>query len=80
MMGAAYPLERRQTALAAVDRGDKKLHVSRLFGISRNTLDEWLKLCAATGQFSPKVYCSRGPAPKIADLKNFDALSPPEDT
>ena len=71
MMGAAYPLEMRQKALAAVDRGEKKLHVSRMFGISRNTLDEWLKLRAATGQVSPKVYRRRGPAPKIADLNEF---------
>lgn len=70
-MGAAYPIEMRQKALAAVDRGEKKLHVSRMFGISRNTLDEWLKLRAATGQVSPKVYRSRGPTPKIADLAQF---------
>ena len=70
-MGAAYPIEIRQKALAAVDRGEKKLPVSRMFGISRNTLDEWLKLRAATGQVSPKVYRRRGPAPKIADLNEF---------
>lgn len=42
-----------------------------MFDISRNTLDEWLKLREATGQVSPKVYRSRGPAPKIADLIEF---------
>lgn len=70
-MGAAYPIEMREKAIAAVDRGEKKLHVSRMFGISRNTLDEWLKLREATGQVAPKVYRSRGPAPKIADLNAF---------
>jgi transposase len=70
-MGAAYPLEMRQKALAAVDRGEKKLHVSRMFGISRNTLDDWLKRRAATGQIAPKAYRSRGPVPKIADLAEF---------
>ncbi len=70
-MGAAYPLEMRQKALAAVDRGEKKLHVSRMFGISRNTLDAWLKHRVATGQVVPKAYRSRRPAPKIADLAEF---------
>lgn len=70
-MGAAYPLKMRQKALAAVDRGEKKRHVSRMFGISRNTLDEWLKRRAATGQVAPKTYQSRGPTPKIADLAAF---------
>ena len=42
-----------------------------MFDISCNTLDEWLKLRAATGQVSPKVYRRRGPAPKIADSTQF---------
>ena len=70
-MGAAYPLEMRQKALATIDRSEKKLHVSRMFDISRNTLDEWLKLRAATSPVAAKVYRSRGPAPKIADLDEF---------
>ena len=76
-MDAAYPIEMRQKALAAVDRGDKKLHVSRMFGISRNTLDEWVKLREATGQVSPKVYRSRGTAPKIGDLGQFRRFAEP---
>jgi transposase len=70
-MGAAYPIEMRRKALAAVERGEKKLHVSRMFGISRNTLDEWLKRRAATREVAPKTYQRRGPAPKIADLAEF---------
>lgn len=70
-MGAAYPVEMRQKALAAVDRGEKKLHVSRMFDISRNTLDLWLKRREATGQVEPQAYQRRGPVPKIADLDEF---------
>lgn len=71
LMRVAYPLEMRQKVLAAVDCGEKKRHVSRMFGISCNTLDDWLKLRAATGQVLPKAYRRRGPAPKIADLVQF---------
>ena len=38
-MPAAYSLDLRQKALAAVDRGEKKSRVSKLFHISRSTLD-----------------------------------------
>ncbi|NER84491.1 MAG: hypothetical protein F6K42_34195, partial [Leptolyngbya sp. SIO1D8] len=40
-MPAPYSLDLRQKAIAAVDRGEKKSHVSTLFHISRNTLDLW---------------------------------------
>jgi len=33
-MATSYPIELRQKAVAAVDRGEKKSHVSRMFGIS----------------------------------------------
>ena len=46
-----------------------------MFGISRNTLDEWLKLREARGQVLPKTYRSRGAAPKIADLSEFQCFA-----
>ncbi|MEM6519013.1 MAG: hypothetical protein AAF722_06725 [Cyanobacteria bacterium P01_C01_bin.70] len=55
-MGTAYPIAPCQKALAAFDRGEKKLHVSQMFGINRNTLDEWWKRRAAMGQVSAKGY------------------------
>ncbi|MEM1279882.1 MAG: hypothetical protein AAGG53_07715 [Cyanobacteria bacterium P01_H01_bin.152] len=76
-MGGAYPIAMRQKALAAVDRGEKKRPVSRMFGISRNPLDEWLKLREATGQVSPKSYRSCRSVPKIADWVQFRRFADP---
>ena len=70
-MATIYPLELRQKAVAAVDRGEKKLHVSRMFGISRNTLDQWLYRRAETGSLAPKRRSRLGPDPKISDLEAF---------
>lgn len=42
-MSAPYSDDLRQKAIAAVKRGEGKTDVSRMFNISRNTLDLWLK-------------------------------------
>ncbi|MBE9031672.1 helix-turn-helix domain-containing protein, partial [filamentous cyanobacterium LEGE 11480] len=42
-MPSPYSLDLRHKALEAIDQGQKKLHVSRMFNVSRNTLDLWLK-------------------------------------
>ena len=70
-MPAAYSLALRQKAIAAIDRGEKKSHVSRTLKISRNTLDLWLKRRAETGSLAPKTPVKKGPAPKINDLIVF---------
>lgn len=69
-MGAAYSIDFRLKAVAAVERGEKKSHVSRMFGISRNTLNLWLRRQAETGSIEPKRY-RRGPTPKISELDEF---------
>ena len=61
----------RQKALAAVDRGEGKSQVSRMFTISRNTLDLWLKRREATGSPSAIRHYQRGPNPKIENLEQF---------
>ncbi|MEM1368415.1 MAG: helix-turn-helix domain-containing protein, partial [Cyanobacteria bacterium P01_H01_bin.15] len=61
----------RQKAVEAVDRGEQKSQVSRMFGISRNTLDLWLKRRVETGSVAPKSDSRLGPEPKIADLNEF---------
>jgi transposase len=70
-MSAPYNNDLRQKALDAVDRGERKTQVCRLFQISRNTLDLWLKRRQATGSLSAIVDYQRGPAPKIKDLERF---------
>ena len=61
----------RQKAVEAVDRGERKSHVSKIFNISRNTLDLWLKQRAQTGSYNTKTNYRRGPAPKIKNLEQF---------
>lgn len=70
-MPADYSDDLRDKVLAAVDRGEKKSHVSRMFNISRNTLDLWLKRREATGSASPMRGYHRGPDPKVNDLEAF---------
>ncbi|MEO1623090.1 MAG: IS630 transposase-related protein, partial [Cyanobacteria bacterium J06632_3] len=48
-MPAAYSLDLCQKAVTAIDRGEKKSHISRTLNISRNTLDLWLKRREETG-------------------------------
>jgi len=70
-MPAAYSLDLRQKVLAAIERGEKKSHVSRMFNISRNTLDLWLKRRHEMGTVAPIGDSRRGPVPKIDDLEAF---------
>ncbi len=48
-MPAPYSYDLRKKAIEAVKRGHKKINVCRLFKISRNTLDLWLKREKETG-------------------------------
>ena len=70
-MPAAYSLDLRQKAIAAIDRGEQKSHVSRTPKISRNTLDLWLKRREETGTVAPKVRTTPSVEPKIKDLAAF---------
>lgn len=72
-MPAAYSIDLREKAIAAYERGARKTDVCRIFDISRNTLDLWLKRRRETGTVSPKTY-RRGPQPKIKDLEGFEAF------
>ena len=46
-----------------------------MFGISRNTLDLWLKRRQETGSVAPKQPAQRGPDPKIKDLAAFNEFA-----
>ncbi len=50
-MPAPYSYDLRKKAIEAVKRGHKKINVCRLFKISRNTLDLWLKREKETGDY-----------------------------
>lgn len=70
-MPAPYSNDLRQKVLDAIDRGERKSHVSRMFKVSRNTIDLWLKRRETTGSASAIVDYRRGPQGKIADLEQF---------
>ena len=50
-MPAPYSYDLRLHAIAAVERGEKKITVCRIFKLSRNTLDLWGKRPEETGDF-----------------------------
>ena len=52
-MPAPYSDDLRQKAIAAVERGERKIDVSRMLKISRNTLDLWLKRKNKQGSVKP---------------------------
>jgi len=70
-MPAPYSYDLRQKALEAVKRGERKVDVSEMFNISRNTLDLWLKREAETGDCEAfRDYRPSGKA-KITDWDRF---------
>jgi transposase len=73
-MPAPYSYDLRSKAVAAVKRGEKKIEVSRLFKISRNTLDLWLKKERETGGYQASRPVRVGTRPKIQDLEKFQAF------
>jgi transposase len=74
-MPSPYSDDLRQKVLDAIDSGYRKSHVSRLFNVSRNTIDLWLKRREATGSVSAIRAYRRGPQGKIADLEQFRAFA-----
>jgi transposase len=70
-MASPYSLDLRLKAVDAVDQGKPKCEVCRMFGISRNTLDLWLKRREATGSLAANTDYHHGPQPKIDDLEEF---------
>ena len=68
-MPAPYSYDFRKKAIAAVKRGEKKIKVCRMFQISRNTLDLWLKREEETGDI--KTIANGGRSQKIKDQEKF---------
>jgi transposase len=69
-MPAPYSYDLRQKAIEAVKRGQKKINVCRLFKISRNTLDLWLKREKETGDYRA-IANKQGRHSKIEDREKF---------
>ncbi len=69
-MPAPYRYDLRSSAIEAVKRGPKKIHVCRLLKISRNTWDLWLKREKETGDYEA-IANKQGRHSKIKDEKKF---------
>lgn len=70
-MPAPYSEDLRRKAIEAVKRGEHKTEVSKMFHISRNTLDLWLKREAETGDCRAITHYQQGCRHKITDWKRF---------
>ena len=69
-MPAPYSYDLRTKAIEAVKRGHKKINVCRLFKISRNTLDLWLKREKEIGDYTA-IANKQGRHSKIQDKEKF---------
>jgi len=70
-MPAPYSNDLRTKAITAVKRGEGKTAVSRMFNISRNTLDLWLKRKEETGSYQATTHFQKGCRHKITDWQRF---------
>jgi len=73
-MPAPYSEDLRRKAIAAVKRGERKTDVSKMFHISRNTLDLWLKREVETGDCRATRNYQQGCSHKITDWERFRAF------
>jgi transposase len=66
-MGAPYSQDLRVRVLAALDSGMSKIVAHQTFGVSRSTIDEWLKLREQTGSVQANTSYYRGRPPALPD-------------
>ena len=62
----------RERVLRHVDSGKSKMSAHKLFGVSRMSIDRWLKLRERTGSLQARTSYRRGPRPHINDLAFFE--------
>ena len=71
-MAKAYSYDLRQKVINAIQLdGMKKSEAAQVFGISRNTIDLWLKRQAETGDYQAKTTRPHRTQSKITDLDKF---------
>lgn len=75
-MAKPYSLDLRQKVVDAIELdGMKKSEASAVFGLSRNTIDLWLKRKAATGSLAPQVNSNARRQRRITDWDGFRAFA-----
>lgn len=70
-MATPYSYDLRAKVLQAIDEGMSKSQASRVFKLSRNTINLWLKRREETGDYKAKIGYQKGYRPKVADLEEF---------
>lgn len=70
-MSNPYSYDLRAKVIQAIDGGMRKTEASRVFKLSRNTIDLWLKRRSETGDYKARESYQKGYQPKIADLEKF---------
>ena len=57
--------------IEAIERGMRKSQTSKIFNISRNPINLWLKRREETGSYQAKAQYQKGYGAKITDLEQF---------
>ncbi|NJK52530.1 MAG: IS630 family transposase, partial [Leptolyngbyaceae cyanobacterium SU_3_3] len=70
-MAASYSYDFRRKALDALGRGERKIDVCQMFGISRNTLDLWIQRKTETGDVQTITDYQQGARHKVTDWERF---------
>lgn len=70
-MPAPYSYDLRRKVIEAIDGGMGKTQASKIFRISRNTIDLWLHKRKETGDYRANDGYQRGYGAKITDLEKF---------
>lgn len=70
-MPAAYSHDLREKVVTAIDRGEPKSQVSRMFNVSRAAIDRWLKRREQTGNVRAASGYQRGHSHRIVDWQAF---------
>ncbi len=73
-MPASYSYDLRTKVIKALDDGMSQTQVSRLFQISRNTINLWLKRRKETGDYRAKFGYQQGYNPKIQDARKIPGI------
>ena len=74
-MPIAYSYDLRKKVIDAIDKGMSKTEASRIFQISRNTINLWFRKREQTGDYKAEVGYQKGYNPKIANLEKFQEFA-----
>ena len=70
-MPVPYSYDLRRKVIEAIDGGMGKTQASKIFKISRNTINLWLHKRQETGEYRADDGYQRGYGAKITDLEDF---------